>query len=122
MSDRREVWITGVGLLTCLGEGIDTNWQKLEAGGTPPYDDKMYPPYIVHPLPAMSFDKQIPKKGVPDSRAYCAAMTMPPVPREPNPPGTRIPDAPWSREGPLASSSSDSTQRRTSFTPFASAP
>jgi 3-oxoacyl-[acyl-carrier-protein] synthase II len=63
VSDRREVWITGVGLLTCLGEGADANWQKLAAGGPPPYDDKMYPPYIVHPLPAMSFDKQIPKKS-----------------------------------------------------------
>jgi 3-oxoacyl-[acyl-carrier-protein] synthase II len=63
VSDRREVWITGVGLLTCLGEGLEANWDALARGGPPPYDDKTYPPYIVHSLPAMSFDKQIPKKS-----------------------------------------------------------
>ena len=26
MTQRREVWITGVGLLTCLGEGLDATW------------------------------------------------------------------------------------------------
>jgi 3-oxoacyl-[acyl-carrier-protein] synthase II len=63
VTDRREVWITGVGLLTCLGEGLETNWQHLEGGGAPPYDDKSFAPYIVHPLQPMSFDKQIPKKS-----------------------------------------------------------
>jgi 3-oxoacyl-[acyl-carrier-protein] synthase II len=63
VSERREVWITGVGLLTCLGEGIEANWNHLERGDPPPYDDKTFAPYIVHPLPPMSFDKQIPKKA-----------------------------------------------------------
>jgi 3-oxoacyl-[acyl-carrier-protein] synthase II len=63
VSDRREVWITGVGLLTCLGEGLEANWDALARGGPPPYDDKTFAPYIVHPLPPMSFDKQIPKKS-----------------------------------------------------------
>ncbi len=63
MSDRREVWITGVGLLTCLGEGVDAAWGHLERGDPPPYDDKSFAPYIVHPLGPMSFDKQIPKKS-----------------------------------------------------------
>jgi 3-oxoacyl-[acyl-carrier-protein] synthase II len=63
VSGSREVWITGVGLLTCLGEGLETNWAALERGAPPPYDDKIFAPYIVHPLPAMSFDKQIPKKA-----------------------------------------------------------
>jgi 3-oxoacyl-[acyl-carrier-protein] synthase II len=61
--DRREVWITGVGLLTSLGEGMETNWNHLERGDPPLYDDKTFAPYIVHQLPAMSFDKQIPKKA-----------------------------------------------------------
>jgi 3-oxoacyl-[acyl-carrier-protein] synthase II len=63
VSGRREVWITGVGLLTCLGEGMEANWDRLERGDTPPYDDKTFAPYIVHPLPPISFDKQIPKKA-----------------------------------------------------------
>ncbi len=63
MSDRREVWITGFGLLTCLGEGVDAAWARLERGDAPPYDDKSFAPYIVHPLGPISFDKYIPKKS-----------------------------------------------------------
>jgi 3-oxoacyl-[acyl-carrier-protein] synthase II len=63
VSGRREVWITGVGLLTCLGEGLEANWKHLERGDPPPYDDKSFAPYIVHPLGPVNFDKQIPKKS-----------------------------------------------------------
>jgi 3-oxoacyl-[acyl-carrier-protein] synthase II len=63
VTDRREVWITGVGLLTCLGEGLDETWNFFERGDPPPYDDKHFAPYIVHPLGAVNFDRQIPKKG-----------------------------------------------------------
>ena len=63
MIDRREVWITGVGLLTCLGEGLEATWNFFKRGDPPPYDEKSFAPYIVHALPPMSFDKQIPKKG-----------------------------------------------------------
>jgi len=63
VTGRREVWITGVGLLTCLGEGLGAAWDYLSSGAPPPYDDKSFAPYVVHPLPPMSFDKQIPKKG-----------------------------------------------------------
>jgi 3-oxoacyl-[acyl-carrier-protein] synthase II len=63
VTDRREVWITGVGLLTCLGEGLEAAWTHLERGDPPPYDAKSFAPYIVHPLGPMSFDKQIPKKS-----------------------------------------------------------
>jgi len=59
----REVWITGVGLLTCLGEGLDVAWTHLERGDPPAYDDKSFAPYIVHQLKPMSYDKQIPKKS-----------------------------------------------------------
>ena len=31
VSARREVWITGVGLLTCLGEGMEANWSASNA-------------------------------------------------------------------------------------------
>ena len=63
MTDRREVWITGVGLLTCLGEGLEAAWLHLERGDPPPYDDKTFAPNIVFPMAPMSFDKQIAKKS-----------------------------------------------------------
>jgi 3-oxoacyl-[acyl-carrier-protein] synthase II len=63
VTERREVWITGVGLLTCLGEDIETIWKHLERGDPPPYDDKTFAPYIVYPLGPIALDKQIPKKS-----------------------------------------------------------
>jgi 3-oxoacyl-[acyl-carrier-protein] synthase II len=63
VTERREVWITGVGLLTCLGEGLEATWNHLERGDPPPYDDKSFAPYIVHRLGPINFDKQIPKKS-----------------------------------------------------------
>jgi 3-oxoacyl-[acyl-carrier-protein] synthase II len=63
VTERREVWITGVGLLTSMGEGLEAAWGHLERGDPPPYDDKSFSPYIVHQLPPMTYDKQIPKKS-----------------------------------------------------------
>ena len=63
MTERREVWITGVGLLTCLGEGLEPAWTHLERGDPPPYDDKSFAPYIVYGLAPFALDKQIPKKS-----------------------------------------------------------
>ena len=59
---QRECWITGVGMLSCLGEGPEAHWQALDGGKTN-VDAKTFAPFIVHPLPPMSFDAQIPKKG-----------------------------------------------------------
>jgi 3-oxoacyl-[acyl-carrier-protein] synthase II len=58
----RETWITGIGILSCLGEGPEAHWRGL-ANGEAHFDAAGFPPYIVHPLPPMSFDAQIPKKG-----------------------------------------------------------
>lgn len=57
-----ETCITGIGIVSCLGEGVAAHWQKLEAArlGAPSAD---YAPYLVHPLVTLDFDKQIPKKG-----------------------------------------------------------
>ncbi|MES1155134.1 MAG: beta-ketoacyl-ACP synthase [Pseudorhodoplanes sp.] len=63
MSVRREVWITGTGLVSAIGEGLDQHWQRLTAGGPPAYDDKTFAPYISFPLQPVNFDTQIPKKG-----------------------------------------------------------
>jgi 3-oxoacyl-[acyl-carrier-protein] synthase II len=58
----REAWITGIGIVSCLGEGPDAHWQKLMAAH-PSADTAMFAPFIVHPLAAINFDAQIPKKG-----------------------------------------------------------
>lgn len=64
MSARREVWITGAGLLSCLGEGLDANWARLMTDNPPAaHDDKTFPPFVTHPLAPVNFDQQIPKKG-----------------------------------------------------------
>src|SRR3984957_20337216 len=59
---KRETWITGIGMLSCLGEGPQAHWQAL-CEHKVAYDKTTYAPYIVHPLTPMSFDAQIPKKG-----------------------------------------------------------
>jgi 3-oxoacyl-[acyl-carrier-protein] synthase II len=59
---KRETWITGVGIVSCLGEGPEAHWQRLTAPPSPP-DLKTFAPYIVHPLASIELDKQIPKKG-----------------------------------------------------------
>jgi 3-oxoacyl-[acyl-carrier-protein] synthase II len=57
-----EVWITGIGLATSLGEGLDANWDALNQGRIN-VDEKTFAPYIVHPWCQVSLDTQIPKKG-----------------------------------------------------------
>ena len=57
-----EVWITGIGLATSLGEGLDANWEALDARRIN-VDEKGFAPYIVHPLAPVNLDAQIPKKG-----------------------------------------------------------
>jgi 3-oxoacyl-[acyl-carrier-protein] synthase II len=58
----REACITGIGIVSCLGEGAEVAWQKLTVGQTN-VDDATYAPYSVHPLAPLDLDKQIPKKG-----------------------------------------------------------
>src|SRR6476469_776074 len=59
---RREAWITGVGIVSCLGEGPDAHWQAVDAGH-PQANPTTYPPYIIHKIAPLKFDTQIPKKG-----------------------------------------------------------
>src|SRR6184192_2923553 len=58
----REVWITGIGIVSCLGEGAEMHWQGLMERRVK-IDAERFAPYLVHPLAPIDLDKQIPKKG-----------------------------------------------------------
>jgi 3-oxoacyl-[acyl-carrier-protein] synthase II len=59
-----DVVITGIGLVSSLGEGADAHWQKLTAGRPEPViDAERYPPYVIHPLPEIDWGLQIAKRG-----------------------------------------------------------
>lgn len=58
----REAWITGIGLATSLGEGLDAHWDAL-SNKTINVDETTFAPYVVHPMTKLGFDAQIPKKG-----------------------------------------------------------
>ena len=61
---RQDVVITGIGLVSSLGEGPDAHWSVLSRpGAAPVVDEAAFAPYPVHPLAAISLDAQIPKKG-----------------------------------------------------------
>ena len=62
MTERKEAWITGIGIVSSLGEGLDAHWDALHERRINA-DEKRFAPYIVHPLAPVSFDAQIPKKG-----------------------------------------------------------
>ena len=58
----RETWITGIGIVSCLGEGQEVHWRRLNE--PPPLPEmQAYAPHMVHTLAPVEFDKQIPKKG-----------------------------------------------------------
>src|SRR3954470_20493548 len=58
----KEVWITGIGIVSSLGEGLDAHWDALNQKRINT-EIARFAPYIVHPLAPLSFDTQIPKKG-----------------------------------------------------------
>ena len=62
MTEQKEAWITGIGIVSSLGEGLDAHWDALNARRIN-IDEKRFAPCIVHPLAPVSFDVQIPKKG-----------------------------------------------------------
>jgi len=64
-TEKSEVWITGVGLVSSLGEGLETHWQQLASSGTPkPVLDKLsQAPYLVHPIVDYDVATQVPKRS-----------------------------------------------------------
>ncbi|MBZ0218806.1 MAG: hypothetical protein K8F25_19775, partial [Fimbriimonadaceae bacterium] len=63
--DRNEVWVTGIGLVSSLGEGLETHWSQLTSGKVPApsVDPTCFAPYPVHPMIEYDISKQIPKRS-----------------------------------------------------------
>jgi len=61
----KDVWITGIGLVSSLGEGCEEHWQKLATGAPmePVVENAAFAPYPVHPLVELDFSKQIPGRS-----------------------------------------------------------
>jgi 3-oxoacyl-[acyl-carrier-protein] synthase II len=65
MTSPRDAMITGIGLVSCLGEGIEAHWSALnrDGGFVPVVDATTFAPWPVHPMTALDLDKQISKRG-----------------------------------------------------------
>ena len=59
----RDVVVTGIGIVSSLGEGVDAHAAALAEGAAPVVDTESFKPYPVHPLVALELDRQIPKKS-----------------------------------------------------------
>lgn len=59
----RPVVVTGLGLVSCAGEGIEAHLAALDAGAVPRTDAETFAPYCVHPAPPITWDGQIPKRS-----------------------------------------------------------
>ncbi len=61
----REVWITGIGLTSSLGEGLDAHWRAMAEAEhpRPVIDMTSFAPYPVHPMVPLDFALQIPRGG-----------------------------------------------------------
>ncbi|WP_428542403.1 beta-ketoacyl-ACP synthase [Rhodopila sp.] len=62
MAHDRDALITGIGIVSSLGCGTEAHWQALN-DFRPVLDLTSYAPFAVHPLAALDFDRQIPKRG-----------------------------------------------------------
>jgi 3-oxoacyl-[acyl-carrier-protein] synthase II len=65
MPQSREVWITGIGLTSSLGEGLDAHWRAMaEADNPRPVVNQDFaPPFPVHPMVPLDLGKQIPRRS-----------------------------------------------------------
>jgi 3-oxoacyl-[acyl-carrier-protein] synthase II len=61
----RDALITGIGLVSCLGEGLETHWAALDTPGgcVPVLEEQRFAPWPVHPIRALpDLDRQVPKR------------------------------------------------------------
>lgn len=95
------VLITGIGIISSLGEGKDAHWNALaQSNAVPKLENDAFAPYTVHPLGEVDWNLQIPKRsdqrqmetwqrlgtyaaglaledaGIKDDEALCATMDM----------------------------------------------
>jgi len=63
--EKTEVWVTGIGLVSSLGEGLDSHWTQLTSGDVPvpSVDSTSHTPYLVHPIVDFEIGTQIPKRS-----------------------------------------------------------
>ncbi|MGX9984040.1 beta-ketoacyl-ACP synthase [Methylobacterium fujisawaense] len=59
----RPVVVTGLGLVSCAGEGVDAHLAALAGEAAPRTESETFAPYPVHPAPAIAWDGQIPKRS-----------------------------------------------------------
>jgi 3-oxoacyl-[acyl-carrier-protein] synthase II len=62
MARERDALITGIGLVSCLGDGIEAHRRALQQF-VPVVDATSFAPFPVHPLVPVELDRQIPKRG-----------------------------------------------------------
>jgi 3-oxoacyl-[acyl-carrier-protein] synthase II len=69
-----EIWITGGGMISALGDGDEAQWQGLgrAAAGQLAIDSRSFPPFHVFPVRDLDLDRYIPRKG--DQRAMGPLM------------------------------------------------
>jgi 3-oxoacyl-[acyl-carrier-protein] synthase II len=60
---KQDVAITGIGLLSSLGEGLEVHRDAARGKLAPRIDTEAFAPYPVHRLGAVELDRQIPKKS-----------------------------------------------------------
>lgn len=63
--DRNDVLVTGIGLVSSLGEGLDAHWQALAVAGERPFpaETVKFRPFPVFPMVPLELDKQIPRRA-----------------------------------------------------------
>src|SRR6201991_1708882 len=62
MASSRDAMITGIGLVSCLGDGAEAHWTALN-NFHPVVDETTFAPFPVHPVVPLELDRQIPKRG-----------------------------------------------------------